>query len=329
MKKLLSLVLAFTVLLGATAGINSTAFAKTSAPSVTKLKAKENAFTVVLTKTKKTDGFQIKCATDKKFKKNVKVITTVKANKTVKKLKGGKTYYVKVRSYKTANGKKKYSKWSAVKKVKVKATPTNLKIVQKELKFSKKHGRNEITTTFSYPEVSGSSAATKKINEALLAKANEWKKENSDLENYYLYNDSRPSIVIRSTTYKVCENTAKYISFLGEENTSLSTVGHFDDHYYSMTFNPKTGQKVTSSSILGLSKAKLNSKVRAEFVKLCNAHPEYFCYELSDYIEKINDEDFDDEGFYLKDGKIYFYSDEGVPLLGGIIDRYVFVSFEY
>ena len=120
MKKLLSLVLALTVLLGVTAGINSTAFAKTSAPSVTKLKAKENAFTVVLTKTKKTDGFQIKCATDKKFKKNVKVITTVKANKTVKKLKGGKTYYVKVRSYKTANGKKKYSKWSAVKKVKTK-----------------------------------------------------------------------------------------------------------------------------------------------------------------------------------------------------------------
>ena len=40
--------------------------------------------------------------------------------KTVKKLKSGKTYQVKVRAYKAVDGKTYYGTYSAVKKVKVK-----------------------------------------------------------------------------------------------------------------------------------------------------------------------------------------------------------------
>jgi len=39
---------------------------------------------------------------------------------TVKKLKAKTKYYVKVRSYKTIDGKKKYGAWSKVKNVKIK-----------------------------------------------------------------------------------------------------------------------------------------------------------------------------------------------------------------
>ena len=42
-----------------------------------------------------------------------------KTTKTVTKLKKKKTYYAKVRAYKMVNGKTYYSKWSTVKKVKV------------------------------------------------------------------------------------------------------------------------------------------------------------------------------------------------------------------
>ena len=68
-------------------------------------------------------GYQVQVATDKKFKKNKKTVTIKKqktTKTTVKKLKAKKKYYVRVRTYKIANGKKVYSSWSKVKSVKTK-----------------------------------------------------------------------------------------------------------------------------------------------------------------------------------------------------------------
>ncbi len=68
-------------------------------------------------------GYQIQVATDKKFTKNKKTVT-VKGYKTtskkVTKLKGGKKYYVRIRTYSTLKGKKYYSPWSGTKNVKTK-----------------------------------------------------------------------------------------------------------------------------------------------------------------------------------------------------------------
>ena len=63
--------------------------------------------------------YQLQYSTDKKFKKNVKTKTLTKMSYTVKNLKKGKTYYVRVRAYKTVNGKEVYSNW-VTKKVKIK-----------------------------------------------------------------------------------------------------------------------------------------------------------------------------------------------------------------
>ena len=64
-------------------------------------------------------GYQIQYATNKKFKKAKK--KTVKYTfVTLKKLKKKKTYFIRIRAYKIADGKKVYGKWSSVKKVKVK-----------------------------------------------------------------------------------------------------------------------------------------------------------------------------------------------------------------
>lgn len=75
------------------------------------------------TKDKNATGYQIAYTYQKGFKKNVKytlVKNNTKTSTTLKKLKKGKTLYVKVRSYKTVNGKKVYGKYSTVKKVKIK-----------------------------------------------------------------------------------------------------------------------------------------------------------------------------------------------------------------
>lgn len=64
-------------------------------------------------------GYQIQYATNKKFKKAKK--KTVKYTfVTLKKLKKKKTYFIRIRAYKIADGKKAYGKWSTVKKVKIK-----------------------------------------------------------------------------------------------------------------------------------------------------------------------------------------------------------------
>ena len=64
-------------------------------------------------------GYQIQYAPNKKFKK-AKSKTVKSSSVTLKKLKKKKTYFVRVRAYKLATGKKVYGKWSSVKKVKIK-----------------------------------------------------------------------------------------------------------------------------------------------------------------------------------------------------------------
>lgn len=67
-------------------------------------------------------GYQVMWSTYKNFSKNYKT-KSVKAkylSKTVTTAQSKKTYYVRVRAYKTINGKKVYSLWSSTKKVKTK-----------------------------------------------------------------------------------------------------------------------------------------------------------------------------------------------------------------
>lgn len=65
-------------------------------------------------------GYQITYATNSKFTKSKKVVNTTKRTKTIKKLKKGKTYYVRVRAYKKdSTGRKVYGKYSKVMKVKI------------------------------------------------------------------------------------------------------------------------------------------------------------------------------------------------------------------
>ncbi|WP_294846962.1 leucine-rich repeat protein [uncultured Eubacterium sp.] len=90
---------------------------------VKKLVSKKKTLVVYWNKIVNVSGYQIQVATDKKFKKNKKTVTVAKQNaskKTVKKLKAKKKYFVRVRAYKTVNGKKVYGKWSKIKSVKTK-----------------------------------------------------------------------------------------------------------------------------------------------------------------------------------------------------------------
>ncbi len=105
---------------------NTTKAKKTSKPKSAKfkkVKGSKKAITFTWAKVKGVSGYQIQLATDKKFKKNKKTVTIKKqktTKKTVKKLKAKKKYYVRIRTYKTVDGKKVYSSWSKAKTVKTK-----------------------------------------------------------------------------------------------------------------------------------------------------------------------------------------------------------------
>lgn len=91
--------------------------------SIKKLSKGKKKFTVTWAKVSGVKGYQIQYSSDKKFKKKNKSVTVTKqktTKATVKKLKSKKKYYVRVRTYKTVNGKKIYSSWSKVKSVKTK-----------------------------------------------------------------------------------------------------------------------------------------------------------------------------------------------------------------
>lgn len=90
---------------------------------ISKTTAGKKKLTVTVSKKKtQISGYQIERSTSKSFK-NAKKITLkgYKATKyTIKGLKAKKTYYVRVRTYKTVGGKKYYSAWSSYKSKKTK-----------------------------------------------------------------------------------------------------------------------------------------------------------------------------------------------------------------
>lgn len=81
---------------------------------------KGKKMTVKWKKNTKASGYQIKYSTKSSFKSS-KTKTAAKklSSKQLKNLKKNKTYFVKIRSYKKVSGKKYYSAWSDVKKIKI------------------------------------------------------------------------------------------------------------------------------------------------------------------------------------------------------------------
>ncbi len=96
---------------------------KPKSTSITSLKAQNDGFKLKWNKrTTQVTGYQIRYSTSSKFSsyKDLEIKKDTTTSKTVKELKNKKKYYVKIRTYKTVDGKKIYSSWSKTKSVKTK-----------------------------------------------------------------------------------------------------------------------------------------------------------------------------------------------------------------
>ena len=90
--------------------------------TLSSLKAGKKSATVSWKTITGSTGYQIQYSTNKNFSKSkiIKVTGAGKKSTTIKKLTSKKTYYVRVRAYKTANKKAVYGAWSSSKKIVVK-----------------------------------------------------------------------------------------------------------------------------------------------------------------------------------------------------------------
>lgn len=91
----------------------------TAKQKITKIKAAKGGFTAKWKKQSMADGYQLKYANNSDFEngKSKYVKTNSTTSLSVSKLRSGKTYFVKVRSYTTVDGKKIYGDWSDVKAI--------------------------------------------------------------------------------------------------------------------------------------------------------------------------------------------------------------------
>ena len=93
--------------------------AKLVSPTVSKLTAGKKAFTATWKKAPTVAGYQIQYSLKSNFSgaKSVTIKKDSTTKTTVKKLKAKKKYFVRIRAYKTIDGKKVYSSWSKSKTV--------------------------------------------------------------------------------------------------------------------------------------------------------------------------------------------------------------------
>ena len=88
---------------------------------VKKLKSGKKKIRLTWKKQSKVSGYEIRYSTKANMKNAKRIKVNAKtANKTIKKLKSKKRYYVQIRAYKTNDHKKNYGNWSAKKTLKTK-----------------------------------------------------------------------------------------------------------------------------------------------------------------------------------------------------------------
>ncbi len=95
-------------------------------PASTKITTVKNSangkITVKWSKIKNVTGYQIQYSTSASFDSNKKTVllkSSSMSGKVISKVEKGKTYFIRIRTYKKVSGRKVYSEWSTKKKLKI------------------------------------------------------------------------------------------------------------------------------------------------------------------------------------------------------------------
>lgn len=211
--------------------------------------------------------------------------------------------------------------------------------VKKE-SYSQEYKLDDGTVYFSvkgkFPTISNNTKVAGKINQALKKEKNrlihqydlEDLKEGYELQVAYAKeNDqSLPLAYGDEIQCKVTANNKKYFSVMLSGYT-YEGGAHGSPYRSCLTFNAKTGEKLTAAKIFGISKKKLNDKVHklylAKFDKK-GTDAGFYPVTRKEFQEDIKTMDFNEYFYVSNDGKVVFYADPYA--LGPYASGYIQVS---
>ena len=191
-----------------------------------------------------------------------------------------------------------------------------------------------------FPEIKGNTKAAAKINQELKKAKSSWIKQTrkaaaeakSDFE--FWQKDPETSMpewnYSDDLSYEITSNDGKYFSVLmsGDDYTGGA---HGMPYRITLTFDAKTGEKLTAAKLFGTTKAKLNAKARNLYLKKYDKEGIEAGFYGDDELSGKSGRDIlkntlagmnFNNAFYVKDGKAVFYADPYVlgPYAGGFIE---------
>ena len=191
-----------------------------------------------------------------------------------------------------------------------------------------------------FPAISDGSAAAKKINQVLKKEKNKWirntRKEAEDAKSFYTDTLAEDSVEMPEwicsddISYEVTSNNGKYFSVL-MSGYEFAGGAHGSPYRIALTFDAKTGEKLTAAKLFGTTKDKVNKKARNLYLKLYDkkgieagfyGDDEYSGKKGRDILkDALVSIDFNN-AFYVKNGKAVFYADPYAlgPYAAGFIE---------
>lgn len=209
------------------------------------------------------------------------------------------------------------------------ATKANYHV--KKVSYSKDYTLDDGTTYFTvkgkFPQITDDSATAKKINEALVKEQEKlisgWETDSVTYKGEYtsMMEEAKKEGYDFQWTYgdaiacKVTANNDKYFSTV--LTGYLFTGGaHGMPYRISMTFDAKTGEQLTAAELFGISKAKLNRKVKNLYLAKCDKEGEdagFYFYPSDDIRVTLQNNlkalDFNNAFYVKNNGKAVFYAD--------------------
>lgn len=209
------------------------------------------------------------------------------------------------------------------------ATKANYQV--EKVNYSKNYTLDDGTTYFSveakFPQIKNNSATAKKINRALTKEKNkivrQWNENSATYKEEYasMLEDAKKDGYEISWTYgdgvacQIKANNDKYFSVV--LTGYLYTGGaHGMPYRECLTFDAQTGEKLTAAKLFGISKAKLNQKVKNLYVAKCKKYGDdaalYFyagddtCATLKKNLKTL---DFNNAFYVKNNGKAVFYAE--------------------